>query len=316
MRYTRLLIPLLLLLLLTACATAEPVEVTPPFWYAEDPDTGGRVYMLGSMHAGAAGTVYPDYVLEAFSGSGIAAAELDTVALSEDRERLLEAARLVMLPEGEAAADYIGEGYNDTVSFFRKKGLYSSALDSFIPYYWASLAANRIAKDCGLTSENGTEYIFLSAAKRTGKPIYEIESAELQYQAMAQTPLPVQLYMLEQSVGEENYSAQLDEMNELYKAWSSFDSAALEELCGTGNIPPELAEDYGIYYEVMYEQRQQEMAQAVTGWLENGDSVFMLVGAMHFYAEPDIITLLSEEGYCVTEIRNGEVTDDNTNTNP
>ena len=43
----------------------EEGKVTPPFWVAEDEQTGAQVFLLGSMHAGTEDAVYPEYVMEA-----------------------------------------------------------------------------------------------------------------------------------------------------------------------------------------------------------------------------------------------------------
>ena len=288
-------------MILTAGCSASPAEVHPPFFEVTDPETGGRVYMLGSMHSCPDNIVYPDEILSAFDSSDIIACELDTVAFSADKPRASKALDILRCPEGTTAADIMGDSYGRIREFFTKNGIYSPVYENYLPAMWASALSNKLAADCGYSGSNGTETIMLNRAKKLGKTIYEIESAEQQYEMSASMPLSLQVYTLEQAA-DTDYSGQTAQTVSLYEAWSSFDSDAIEALIGE-DIPEELSEEYAEYYAAMYTDRQRVMADYVISELENGSKVFMLVGAMHYYAEPDIITLLEEAGYTVSEIR-------------
>lgn len=294
-------------MLFGGCSAQKTTEVHPPFFEVSDPETGGHVYMLGSMHAGESGTVYPDEIFAALESSGTIACELDTVALSNNAAELSSAMQLLLCPDGTTAADLMGDEYENIRSFFKERGLYSPAYDSYLPVMWSMVLSNKIADDCGYSSAFGTETIMLNYAKKLGKPIYEIESAAQQYGVSASEPLPLQLYTLEQAISG-GYDSQLEEMRALYNAWSSFDGDALAALTDE-DIPDEYAEFYREYYDAMYTARQRTMADYAISQLRGGNIVFMFVGAMHFYAEPDIITCLEEAGYTVSEIRTGDFAD-------
>ncbi|MGN1422600.1 MAG: TraB/GumN family protein [Oscillospiraceae bacterium] len=288
-------------MVLTAGCSAKPTEIHPPFFEVTDPETGGVVYMLGSMHSCPDNIVYPDEILSAFDSSDIIACELDTVAFSADAARRSKALDILCCPEGTTAADLMGESYGRIREFFQKNGIYSPVYEDYLPFMWTSALSNKLAADCGYSSGNGTETVMLNRAKKLGKTIFEIESAEQQYEMSASMPLPLQLYTLEQAA-DTDYSEQTAQAVSLYEAWSSFDPDAFEALIEE-DIPPELSEEYAEYYAAMYTDRQRVMADYVISELENGSKVFMLVGAMHYYAEPDIITLLEQAGYTVSEIR-------------
>ncbi len=288
-------------MLLGGCSANQTEEVHPPFFEVSDPETGGHVYMLGSMHAGESSAVYPDEILEALKSSDTVACELDTVALSNDAGQLTDAMKLLLCPEGTTAADLMGDAYESIRGFFKDLGIYSPTYDSYLPVMWSMVLSNEIADDCGYSGNYGTETVMLNYAKKLGKPIYEIESAAQQYSVSASEPMPLQIYTLEQAVSG-GYDSQLEQMRGLYTAWASFDGEALAALTDE-NIPDEYVEYYREYYDAMYTTRQRGMADYVISQLESGNSVFMFVGAMHFYAEPDIITCLEEAGYAVSEIR-------------
>jgi len=66
-----------------------------------------------------------------------------------------------------------------------------------------------------------------------------------------------------------------------------------------GRIPDEIAEDYKKYYSEMYEKRQEKMAEYVVKALKNGEKVFVVVGAAHYFAAPDILDFIEKAGYSV-----------------
>ena len=289
--------------LLTGCsAKPEPEYVDPPFFCVENSETGGRVYMLGSMHAGKKGTVYPEEVLSAFEESDIIACEVDTVALSKNKQLLTECTAMLLCPEGTTAADYLGESYEEIRSFLKSEKLYNAAYDRYLPVLWENLLSNNAAEKCGLDSEYGTETIFLNKAKSEGKTIVELESAKAQYELMAAEPISLSRWSLENSVRDSDTLAA--DMEELYGAWAAGDGEKLTALLTEEEPPEELSEEYADYYAAMYSDRQRLMADSVISSLENGEQVFMFVGALHFFAEPDILDFLAEAGYEVTEGEN------------
>ncbi len=304
MKEVKIVIALLLMMVLSSCAPAKEEQVSPPFWVAENPENGAEVYLLGSMHMGKNGTIYPDFIWEFFEKSSEIAVELDTIAFSENTQELSEAADYMRCGDSKTTKDYMNaELYDSAVEFLKSKGIYADGLNEFIPYYWTSYISSALAAECGLKSEYGTEYIFLSRAKELNKTVTELESGTEQYKIMSEIPLSVQSDSLKECIGNDNYAGQIETMNELYLAWSRFDNDKLEELCALKEISGDLADDYYSYYDAMYYSRQEKMADFVIEKLEKGETAFMLVGAMHYYAEPDIINLINEAGYSVAELR-------------
>lgn len=291
-------------LLLFGCADSaeQSTELAPPFWLAEDADTGGRLYLLGSMHVGREDTHYPDYVMDAYEESTTIAAEIDTTVVDE---AAYEAAKHLYCPEGTTTRDMFGEHYDEAAAFFKRMGLYSSGMDRLIPYFWGSSLTVAAAEDIGLYSEYGTEEHFLTLAHKDEKDILELESYDEQYRMMSEIPLSVQVQSVMTAVGTEQYKKLTEDTLALYEAWSVFDEAALEALDKTvyNGITDELSEDYAVFMDEMYFSRQEHMADSAVQLLQSGGTSFMLVGAAHFYIEQDILTLLEEKGYHMTEIR-------------
>ncbi|MCM1166782.1 MAG: TraB/GumN family protein [Lachnospiraceae bacterium] len=285
--------------LFSGCGKPENA-VTPPFFKVTDAETGGEVYMLGTMHVGLDNTAYPEEVFAALDECGALAVELDLFALETNISELSAAMRIMEL-DGMTAEEYMGEDCKEIRDFLQNKGIYSANLERYIPAVWSSMLSTKLAEDCGYSSDFGTDRALLTYAKKNGKPIFELESAAEQYQINANEGRELQIYMLLESV-RADYELQKRQMNELYSAWASGDVAALESMLDGDEPPEELAEQYEQFYFEMYENRQRKMADYILGVLESGETAFVAVGAMHFAAAPDIIDCLEEAGYAVERI--------------
>lgn len=277
--------------------TSDPAKhtVAPPFFKITDPQTGGVAYLLGTIHVGVEDTVYPSEIYAALDESSALAVELDLQTLETDQSRLISAMSVLILKNGMTTKDCVGEDYDKVYNFFREKKMYVLGLDRYIPAMWNSMLASRIAEDCGLSADYGTDRTMLTYAKEHSKKIVELETAEEQYQALASQSMELQVYSLKLTV-ESDYEEQKNGLKELYRAWSVNDSAAFESMVSAeGEIPEEFKDDYAEYYYAMYEGRQKRMAEYINNSLANGETVFVAVGSMHCYATPDILDFLDEK---------------------
>lgn len=287
--------------LFSGCAN-EMETVTPPFWKATSP-AGETVYLLGSMHAGKKNVEYPEYILNAFDECGSVICEVDTIAFAADADENAKCLALLSCPEGKTAQDYFGADYSAVKKFFQKNGIYNPVYSSYMPVMWTSALSNAVAKKCGLSSEFGTEYMFLTRAREQEKVVIEAETALSQYEVLAKSPVEYDVYTLS-AAAQDGIAAQIESMNELYNAWAEFDGDALREMLNE-SVPEEFSQDYEEYCRAMYSDRQEIMAQCLTD-ADKSAGVFMFVGALHFYAENDIISILESARWTVEEIRGEE----------
>lgn len=286
-------------MLFSGCGRPEN-EVRPPFFKVVDKETGGVVYMLGTMHVGTEDAVYSDKVYKALDESDILAVELDVQELEANTAKLGEAMQLMML-KGMTAKEYIGEDYAEIRDWFTEKGLYNMVYDYYIPAVWSSMLSNKIADDAGFSSDFGTDRLLLTYAKEHNKEIYEIETAAEQYQINANEGRELQIYSLLETV-RTDYDVQIQQMKDLYSVWANGDIAGMEEMLSADEPPEELVEQYEQFYFEMYENRQEKMAKYVTDTLKSGKKAFVAVGALHYAAPPDIIDNVEEAGYTVEKI--------------
>lgn len=289
----KIVFPLLcvFILLISGCNSPEN-PVTPPFFKITDSETGGVVYLLGTMHVGKPNTVYPDEVYDALEECSLLAVEIDLDRLEKDSEELNGAMKLLEIKDG-AAEEYFGDGYDEIKKFFQNRHIYSPALEKYIPAVWSSMLSSRVSKDCGLEAKYGTDREMVSWAKAHYIKVTELETAEDQYRMNAGEDKELQIYSLLLSA-RTDYREQKEQMKELYRAWSENDSAAFEKMLSEEEVPEELKAAYDEYYQKLYTERQQKMAAFINETLESGGKAVVAVGAMHCYATPDILDLLNE----------------------
>lgn len=280
------------LITLSGCAREKEI-VNPPFFKVTDEQTGGVVYLFGTMHAAPKNIEFSREVYKALDECDALAVEVDLQELDNDEKRLNNAMKLL---ECDNAAEFMGEDYGEIRDGFENLGLYNSAFDRYIPAVWSSLLTNKITADCGYYAEYGADRLLLSYAKKNKIEIRELESVELQYSINAAEPRELQIYLLKSSV-ETDYGVLKEQMKGLYTAWSKGDCAELERMLYEDEVPENLQDEYDFYFAQMYENRQKAMAEKIAEYLENGEKVFVAVGAMHYVATPDILDLLGEQGF-------------------
>ncbi len=284
---------ILLMFTFSGCQNAEKNYVNPPFFTVKDESTGGEVYMLGSMHVGLPNTVYPDEIYDALNRCNALACEVDVIRFGEDRAEINEAMKVF---ECNSAAELMGEDYDEIKRVFVEKGLYNANYERYIPAMWSITLTQKAARDSGYSSNYGTEHEFLNYAKKNNISIIELETATEQYQINAGQSPALQLYSLKSTV-EMPYETLKSQNTALYNAWRENNRLSLEIMLSPSGVPEELAEDFASYYSEMYEKRQRKMADFVIKSLKNGEKIFLMVGAAHFYASPDILDYLEDAGY-------------------
>lgn len=284
---------------LTTTSAENSFEVNPPFFKVEDAQTGAVVYMLGSMHVGKPEATYSQKLVDALDECDTLAVEVDIQALETNISEAGKAMAVLLCPAGKTASDYMGEDYDEIVRKFTEKGLYNPVYDLYIPALWSSLWSSQAAEDCGYDSSLGTDMLLLTYAKEHGKKIDEIETAKEQYQVEAGCSPELQMTMLKQTI-ELSQSDMQEQFDILYDSWKSGDIDALKALLNDEDPSEALNDgDYQRYYNAMYVNRQQKMADYVMSKLQTGGKTFVVVGAMHYAAPPSIIDVLEENGYTI-----------------
>lgn len=315
-KITSLLLVLALLIstlsLFTACSANE---YAPAMWLLEG-EGGAKIYFLGSIHIGDE-SMYPlpDYIESAYEQCQYLAVECDIIEYERAAEAGGEefaAAELLtyMYKDGTSASDHLSkETYDACVEYFTDSGFLAANgmsmadMDKLHISLWQQILSQQIIDASGYDTEYGIDRHFLNAAKQSGKRILEIESVE--FQTSLSFDIPDSVYddtILSMLTAETDAQVlQYEYMLDIYKRGRDDLMATQNELTALlsfGSPDP----DYETYDRVMLTDRNKGMAQRAEEYLNEGYSVFYVVGAAHMCGESGVIQLLINEGYDVKRV--------------
>jgi hypothetical protein len=159
----------------------------------------------------------------------------------------------------------------------------------FEPWF-AGLSVSLLAlKAHGYDVEHGVEQIIQAEARRAGKPGCGLETLDEQLALLDGLSPELQSEILLQALEE---AADVESLIEpMLEAWRRGDEAGLER---------SLDEDFEGYPELadaLIYRRNARWAEQVSGMLEDGEDVLVVVGAMHLVGDRGLPALLAERGY-------------------
>jgi hypothetical protein len=272
-------------------------------------DSGGKLYMLGSIHVGTEDIVpFHDVLAEAFHGSGALAVEADIFALMNDMERMMALQAYATYADGSTVEAHISpETYARLRDYFEQLDL--GVPFEMLEYFTASELANTIMilnlMEHGITAEYGTEMLLLANAHENNIPVIEIESLEFQMELLASFPARTHEFLLLDALKEAESGDGAEITAEWLRLWKAGDSAGFDASY-FGLIEEGLAEysedDARLFEDYLYkllDERNFGMFDKARELLAAEQTVFYVVGAAHMFGENGLVTLLENAGYAV-----------------
>lgn len=278
---------------------------TPLFYKITSDNSDVTVYLLGSIHA-ADDNIYPlnDTIMSSYNESDYLAVEVDTVALTSNFELQIELAKKMLYTDGTTIKDYLEEDlYNKMVEFLQSKNSYNTLYDSYKPAFFESLFENIIITDAGMDANKGIDVHFLNLAKKNGKGILEIETAEFQYDMLLNNPIELDKLMIDGYVND--YESSVTEMKELYAAWKKGDVSELEKKLfesDTSELTEEQIQMVNSYNQSLITDRNYGMVRALEQYMSENKNVFCVVGLGHVIGNEGIISLMEKKGYNIEKL--------------
>lgn len=289
--------------------TEEPdsKKITPLLYKVTD-DKKNTIWLFGSIHVGKEYFYpLPDYVWDAYNNADALAVEFDMTEFESDMDAQMEAIQKLIYLDGTKIDDHLPEEtYTKAVEILTELDVYNSLLDYYIPYMWATIIDNELVSKCGLDSELGIDMHFLNNAYENDKEIISVESAEFQYNMMANFSEELQVILLEESL--ECYSdldRYKDDMATLLTLWENGNEKDFSEyLYAEGEFESKHEEAlYKEYNDEMVVKRNLSMTDFAEDTLKSGKEVFICVGAAHIVGEGGMSGQLKDRGYTVEIVK-------------
>ncbi|UJW56988.1 TraB/GumN family protein [Bacillus sp. A116_S68] len=248
------------------------------------------VYLLGSIHVGDE-NLYPlhNEIEEAFDKADHLAVEIDMADIDE-MEITSYMMQEGMYTDGTALSDVLDEDvYEEAVSHLSEFGMTSSLVDSYKPWFVSMLLTDVALMETDFSGEHGIDNYFMERAHNDGLPVISLESIESQLETISGAPEEEQIESLEATV--EGYDVYEEDTRQLINLWRSGNSELLTYLREIDNETDQLALD----------ERDVAMTDQIEEFLQedNGDTYFVVVGAMHLVGDNSIAGLLEQRGYHV-----------------
>ncbi|WHF56160.1 TraB/GumN family protein [Shewanella xiamenensis] len=284
----RLLLALLSVTLFASGTTLAAPSDKPPFYRVQW--QGKSAYLLGSIHIGRADFYpMPAQVEAAFTKSKGLVVEIDMNKV--DSRALLQKYGGANSAQGFDWQSRDKQTVATMSQYCEGKASLCQSLQAFAPWLQAAQLNLLRYNGLGFSTDYGVDMQLLS---RGGKPVYELETAESQFQLLASFDSQVQWAMVREAI-----DASDAELLSLVDAWRSGNETALdtlmqEQLGGEGDP---------LMLDKILWQRNKVMADGMIKLMGSetaNEPLFVVVGAGHVVGDKSVVQLLKQQGATVT----------------
>ncbi|MFB2780727.1 TraB/GumN family protein [Shewanella mangrovisoli] len=260
----------------------------PPFYQVQW--QGKSAYLLGSIHIGRADFYpMPAQVEAAFAKSKGLVVEIDTNKI--DSRALLQKYGMATHAQGLDWQSRDKQTIEVMRHYCENKVSLCQSIQAFAPWLQASQLNLLRYNSLGFSTDYGVDMQLLG---RAGKPVYQLETAESQFQLLSSFDSQVQWSMVREAI-----NASDAELLSLVEAWRSGDETALdtlmqEQLGGEGDT---------LMLDKILWQRNKVMADGMMRLMTAeaaSEPLFVVVGAGHVVGDKSVVQLLKQKGATVT----------------
>jgi hypothetical protein len=294
-RRGRLLLGCLILLLFASFARGEgeaPAGRNVFLWKVTSET--GTAYLLGSIHL-LKKDMYPldRRIEEAFAESSVLAVETDVGARGKEKlgKFVMENA---LYPDGDSLEKHVSRETYDLVRR-RFQGLGMAGVDRMKPWALALTATTIEYMKMGLNPEYGIDRYFLEKAEGR-KKIVELEAYDYVVNLLKELPDGTQDLFLFYTLTD--LATVGREADRIIAYWSAGDVSGMEAMIYRSRDEyPKLLP----VFEILVSRRNGSMSDKIEGYLRNGKTCFVVVGAAHLVGKDGIPERLREKGYAVEQ---------------
>ncbi len=299
---------IILVLIFAGCARMQNTNIqtedngTVFMWEVKAKEGEGKLFLLGSIHAGRDG-LYPlnDVITMAYEQSDVLAVECDVSTLLQ-RPNLSALMAKIMYTDGTTIKDHISpELYDKTDKILKENGMTLQMLEKMKPFMVASTLLTFKMNEWGYDAENGIDMHLLNKAHDEKKTIVEIESLEFQYDLLGGFSDEIQVIQLESAV--EGIESSKEYLDQMFACWEKGDVKGMESILmqEDDGLTPDQLEAYKAYEKAMFDDRNTTMTQKAEEYLSQGNTTFFVVGSGHMVGETGIVKQLRDKGYSVVQ---------------
>ncbi len=284
----------------------EEEKATPVFYEVTD-DSGGKLYLLGTIHIGDDRTAFlPDEIYAALEEADALAVEMNTHTMED---RLLADAALYhaymdanFYTDDGTLKEHIPETLYQQVADRMYALGYAQLTDQMRPSAIITDYMAALTDSCNyLFSLKGVDERLLTLAENADKKIYEIEDIKEHLLTMSKLSPETQQALLEECVQYKRADALASNLYS-FDLWCNGDPQAWEEYLDSeyeGEMTEELRKAYEEYDRVLEGDRNGVMFEKIKDYLASDETVFAAVGMAHILGDGGLADQLTDAGYTV-----------------
>lgn len=256
------------------------------------------VYVLGSVHVGNS-SLYPlnESIEDAFNKSSVLVIEADAT----DAQAMMGAMMTALYTPPDNISNHLPQDLIVRMQkILPKYNLPMEAVQMMKPYMAAMMLTLSESARLGYAPEQGIDSHFINRAKTDQKKIIELESVDIQMRIMDSLTAKEQTAMLKHTLISIEKHKVDDELKAMFSAWKQGDPVQLAKLADASLADvPELQTTFN---EKMIISRNKSMSGKIEAFLQNQETYFVVVGAMHLTGEQGIINLLRKKNFQVKQL--------------
>ena len=256
------------------------------------------VYVLGSVHVGNS-SLYPlnESIEDAFNKSSVLVIEADAT----DAQAMMGAMMTALYTPPDNISNHLPQDLIVRMQkILPKYNLPMEAVQMMKPYMAAMMLTLSESARLGYAPEQGIDSHFINRAKTDQKKIIELESVDIQMRIMDSLTAKEQTAMFKHTLISIEKHKVGDELKAMFSAWKQGDPVQLAKLADASLADvPELQTTFN---EKMIISRNKSMSGKIEAFLQNQETYFVVVGAMHLTGEQGIINLLRKKNFQVKQL--------------
>jgi uncharacterized protein YbaP (TraB family) len=277
-------------------SSANQTLKAPFMWQIKTDKT--QLYLAGSIHA-LNSDFYPlaPAYIQAFDSVDQLAVEYNILDLSPEKAQE-QISQFTWLNHDESIESAFSQQEIEALKpFAERKGMNIDTLLRLRPWLIIEALSSFQFSQTDFQADLGVDMFFLKRANQQGKNILELETLQEQINAINGAELSAQTAAISLALSQLDKGQ--EQLTEMANYWQSADADGLYEysqldLIEQPNIAPLMSH-------LLY-KRNQKMAERIQGYLEQGGSYFVMVGALHLSGPQSVQSYLEDMGYQATKV--------------
>jgi len=278
--------------------SAFSADADKDFLWKVTSDTGGEVYLLGSIHVGKKEWFPLAKEIEAaFEKSKYLVVELDPAKADQEKMQQLLIDKGAY-PFGDSISKHVSEKTDEKIkAYLESNSQPAVGVMQSKPWVVGMTLVGMEARKLGYDETSGIDTHFLDQAHAAEKEVLELEGVEFQIELLSgfndELQEKVLLWSLEQ----------IDDMKtdlpKAFEAWKKGDTKVVEDLDAKyiAKHP-----EYKPIMTKMLDDRNAKMVEKIEDYLKTKDAHFVVVGAGHLVGEKGIVKLLECKKYKIEQV--------------